>query len=320
MRPFLEKPTVPEGQSWAMLNRRLDEGIPFQWHYHREVELTLTLNSRGQRYVGDHAGAYGDGDLVLLGPNLPHTWASRERIDEGRPHVALVLWLRPDWLGALLASATELAGLAPMLARAGRGLRFSDAAAAAVRPGIERMVGLGPPARLVALLDVLVALSADTDAVPLTTPDRPQVLAAPGDRPRIERVLDALHARYTEPVRLDELAGLAHLSASGLHRLFRRHTSMSVLDYVAQLRIGRACQLLVSTDRPVAHIAEEAGYDNLSHFNRQFLARKGVTPREFRRGFPSGGRQGTPSSPTSRVASCTHPASAVDRLPSPDHP
>ena len=58
MRPLLEKLTVPDGQSWAFLNRRLDDEIPFQWHCHREYELTLTLNSRGQRFVGDHVGPY----------------------------------------------------------------------------------------------------------------------------------------------------------------------------------------------------------------------------------------------------------------------
>ena len=81
MRPLFEKVTVPEGASWALLDRRLDDGIPFQWHYHPEFELTLTLNSRGQRYIGDSIATYDDGDLVLLGPNLPHTWCSAERID-----------------------------------------------------------------------------------------------------------------------------------------------------------------------------------------------------------------------------------------------
>src|SRR5688572_15167349 len=106
MRPLLEKIRPEPGASWAMLNRRLDAEIPFQWHHHPEYELTLTLNSRGQRFIGDHIGAYDDGDLVLVGPNLPHTWASREKIAEGEPHVALVMWFLPEWaapLGAVFA-------------------------------------------------------------------------------------------------------------------------------------------------------------------------------------------------------------------------
>jgi AraC-like DNA-binding protein len=78
--------------------------------------------------------------------------------------------------------------------------------------------------------------------------------------------------------RVELLAEVARLSASGLHRLFRRHTQMTILDYIAQLRIGRACQLWISTSRPIAHIAADAGYDNLSHFNRQFKSLKEISP------------------------------------------
>ena len=91
MKPLLEKVTPPDGASWAWLDRRLDDAIPFQWHHHPEFELTLTLNSVGQRFIGDHIGEYGDGDLVLIGPNLPHTWASRAKRDAALPHVARVM-------------------------------------------------------------------------------------------------------------------------------------------------------------------------------------------------------------------------------------
>ena len=283
MRPLLEKLTVPDGQSWAFLNRRLDDEIPFQWHCHREYELTLTLNSRGQRFVGDHVGPYGDGDLVLLGPNLPHTWASSARIVDAVPHVALVMWFRSEWIDQLVASVAELSMLQPLLGEACRGVRFSDVGAALVRPTIESMAELPAARRLVALLDVLVALPCDADRALLASPSCGQPPFAGADRPRIERVLDHVHAHYQERLTIEALAELAHLSPSGLHRLFRRHTRMTPLAYVTQLRIGRACQLLISTAQPIAHIACSVGFDNLSNFNRQFRALKQATPREFRR-------------------------------------
>src|SRR5437764_2448605 len=114
MRPFLETLPVVPGASWSMLNRRLDAAIPFQWHHHPEFELTLTLNSRGQRFIGDHIGRYDDGDLVLIGPNLPHTWCSSEKIDAAQPHVALVMWFLPAWAEPLGSVFTELQAVARM--------------------------------------------------------------------------------------------------------------------------------------------------------------------------------------------------------------
>src|SRR6478752_7549547 len=108
MKPFLERLALPDGASWATLNRRLDGEIPFQWHHHPEFELTLTLNSRGQRFIGDHIGSYDDGDLVLVGPNLPHSWCSAAKIEEAAPHVALVMWFLPQWTAPLGGVFTEL--------------------------------------------------------------------------------------------------------------------------------------------------------------------------------------------------------------------
>ena len=81
------------------------------------------------------------------------------------------------------------------------------------------------------------------------------------------------------------LADVAALSESGFHRLFRRHTRLTVSDYVAELRIGQACALLVNGSQPIRHIADEVGYGNLANFNRQFRALKNMTPRKFRQSF-----------------------------------
>jgi len=81
---------------------------------------------------------------------------------------------------------------------------------------------------------------------------------------------------------VEELARIAALSTGAFQRFFRRHVGMTVLDYVRQLRIGAACQALIDSTRPIGMIAHEVGYANLAHFNRQFLAAKGMTPRRFR--------------------------------------
>jgi hypothetical protein len=66
--------------------------FPFNLHYHPEFELTLTLNSIGERFIGDHVAHYGDGDLILVGPNLPHAWQSRTTVCPDQPHRAVVVW------------------------------------------------------------------------------------------------------------------------------------------------------------------------------------------------------------------------------------
>src|SRR3954454_13540183 len=116
MKAFRETVSREPGSSLSRLNRRLDDAIPFQWHHHPEYELTLTLNSRGQRFIGDHVGDYEDGDLVLIGPNLPHTWFSRDKIVAAEPHVALVIWFHPDWTRQMNRDFVEFGAVETMLA------------------------------------------------------------------------------------------------------------------------------------------------------------------------------------------------------------
>lgn len=281
MKPFLEKLQKPAGASWAWLDRRLDDGIPFQWHHHPEFELTLTLNSRGQRFIGDHIGEYGEGDLVLIGPNLPHTWVSRDRLGAG-PHVARVMWFHPDWAAALGATLVELRPVTALLARARTGLSFSPDIADKARGRIAALFARPPEERVLPLLDLLQLLATDRQATPLATVAAP---SAGPDRTRIDRVLDHIHLNYAEGISVPELADIAALSPSGLHRLFRRHTRQTITAYVTALRVGEACALLSGTSRPIAHIAGDIGYDSLANFNRQFKALKGMTPREYRSRF-----------------------------------
>ena len=282
MRPYLEKVQRPPGASWAWLDRKLDDGIPFQWHHHPEFELTLTLNSRGQRFIGDHIGSYDDGDLVLIGPNLPHTWVSRERVETG-PHVAQVMWFHPDWAAALGATLVELRPVTALLARAGRAVNFSPGVADEARARIRSLFATPPDERVLPLLELLQFLATDDHATPLAT--APASTETGADRTRIDRVLDHIHVSYAEGLSLPALADIAALSESGLHRMFKRHTQQTITGYVTALRIGEACALLSGSTRPIAHIAADVGYDSLANFNRQFKALKGLTPREYRNKF-----------------------------------
>lgn len=284
MKPVLEKLQPLPGASWAMLNRRLDDEIPFQWHHHPELELTLTLNSRGQRFIGDHIGSYDDGDLVLIGPNIPHSWSSTEKIDQSGPHVALVMWFRPEWVQTLAQTLVELRAVAEMVERAATGLKFSLSCAAQARPIIEDLFTRPADERLLSLMRVLGILARDSGAGLLASP-KSAPTSAGADRTRIDRVLDHIHLNYASGLSLFELADVAALSPSGLHRLFRRHMQLSITDYIMRLKIGEACAMLSGTARPIAHIAEAVGYTSLANFNRQFMALKGLTPRSYRQSF-----------------------------------
>ena len=284
MKPFLEKIYKPPDASWSMLNRRLEDGIPFQWHHHPEFELTLTLNSRGLRFIGDHVGEYDDGDLVLLGPNLPHTWASREPVRVGEPHVALVLWFDLEWALRVTAGFVEFRRVVDLLARARRGVEFSSQLSAAVRDDYTSLFEQPPVERLLGLMRLLTDL-ADDGSGRLLASDVFRSSQQTDNRERIDRVLAHIHEHYTQELTLQELANVAALSVSALHRMFRKHARTNVSEYITRIRVGDACARLASTEQPIAHIADAVGYGTFANFNRQFKLLTSMTPREYRAYF-----------------------------------
>jgi transcriptional regulator GlxA family with amidase domain len=168
-----------------------------------------------------------------------------------------------------------------LVERSASGLAFPPETGLALRGEIEAIFARPPLERLLGLLAILARL-ADAPAQPLS---RVAPRTIEGSRSRLDRVLTHLHQHYAEPVALPELAEIAALSVSGLHRLFTRHTRTSIGDYVTSLRIGDACSRLSSTDQPIQHVADAVGYASLANFNRQFRALRGMTPREYRNRF-----------------------------------
>jgi AraC-like DNA-binding protein len=280
----LEHIVSPKDSSWVLFDRKL-KSIPFEWHYNTEYELTLTLNSRGQRFIGDNISSYEHGDLVLIGPKIPHTWCSREDVEPGRMHQALVLWFSDEFVKGIVQPHIEFHPVLKLLARSSRALTFSDSIRKKAQAIICDMPSQSAGDRLLGLLKVLLLLASDTRASTLTSvANQSESFPLPTEG-RIGKVIAYLHAHYREEISISKLTRMAALSRSSLHRLFKLQTRMTISTYIAQLRIGNACALLLNSQKPVALVAEEVGYSSLAHFNRQFKAVKRQTPREFRAAF-----------------------------------
>jgi AraC-like DNA-binding protein len=287
LKSQFEHITFPKGCSIRVYHRQVPS-IPFEWHYHPEYELTLTLNSRGWRFIADHIGQYESQDLVLVPSEMPHTWASTCALDGSRPHVALVVWFTRNWALQLSDVCPEFAGLRRLLKRATPGLSFHQPAGERMESRLPQLLSDSPHQRLQAALETLTEL-VEAEATPLAT----QITVRPeasNDSEQLTRVLHLLHQRFADQIRVEDLCSVGNLSPRSLHRLFVHHVGENVSDYLGRLRIGRACMLLVETDRPVSVIASEAGFSNLSNFNRRFLEARGMTPRDFRRFVLQNGR------------------------------
>jgi AraC-like DNA-binding protein len=262
---------------------RVAPQFPFFWHYHPQYELTLIVNSRGQRLVGDGIADYGPGDLVLLGPNLPHSWRSQPFQRRPRKlHRAVVVHFRQDFLGERLFALKEMAQVARLLNRAAYGLAFgrTNTGQDAARR-LAGLLSLSPPRRLLALLGILLDLAEESRAQRLST-IRLRPICRIEEQHRIEKICDYLECHSDQKTNFVQLSKQIHMDQTSLCRFFKRATGRTMTTYVNELRLGAASELLTNTDLSILDIALRVGFDNYSHFCRQFKRMKGCTPRILR--------------------------------------
>jgi AraC-like DNA-binding protein/mannose-6-phosphate isomerase-like protein (cupin superfamily) len=290
MKPLFEDIDSRRGANSYVAYRYTTFAFPFLWHYHPEYELTLILEGSGERMVGDSHEYFFPGDLVLLGPGLPHTWVSEMSsaavvIQFSERFVAPILQFPEcDRIRRLLAQASQ--GLAFPVDGLGKGgLRKSGLGKSGLQAAIERLPAAKAVTRITALLEVLQDMAGPRVASRALA--SPYFQPAPGKKTegRIGKVFQYIHRHSAETVSLGEMAALINLSKSAFCKFFKRTTGKTFSDYLSEIRVGHACHLLSETDDTISEIAYRSGFESLTYFNRVFLRKKGVRPRDFRKGL-----------------------------------
>jgi AraC-like DNA-binding protein len=277
MKPHLENIAAKKGPQAFLAFATHPPRFEFFWHYHPEYELTLIVQGHGQRMVGDSHEPFGPGDLVLLGPGLPHTWVSAQG---GHLQAEAVVVQFPADFIHRFHDLQELSALRPLLQQAGRGLVFSGKKVAAVAQAMQALpaqTGMRKIADLLLLLAELPRLKAR----PLASA-RYQPLRGPENESRLNTVCRYVQQHYAGPVSIQQAAALIHVSPGAFCKFFKRITGQTFSDYVNDIRVASVCQQLAGTRRTVADIAYSNGFETLTYFNRVFLKKKGMPPGKYR--------------------------------------
>lgn len=95
--------------------------------------------------------------------------------------------------------------------------------------------------------------------------------------------MDFIHANLEEKLTAPQIARYAAMSVKNLQRVFKKETGQTLTGYIRQARIAKARDLLTDHSRRITDVALEAGYQDLTHFERDFKRLTGLTPREYRK-------------------------------------
>ena len=278
MKLQFEKIEPEAGSSFRVIHLTEAETCRVYWHYHPEYEIVYMPTGSGQRRVGTNVSRYDAGELVFIGPNLPHlnfSYGKKGQYEE------VVVQMRDDFLGDTFLRKPELGAIRRLFERAHTGLTFGVDTKQRVGPWLAQMPNQPPFERMLTLLRILETLAAAPDVEPLHA-NGIRFDLNPKEQERISRVCQYVEEHYTQPIDVRVVADLASLTVPAFCRYFKRMTHLTFTDFVNEYRVNQARRLLHSA-RTIADVSTEVGFNNLSHFNKTFRSVTGQTPGTYRK-------------------------------------
>jgi AraC-like DNA-binding protein len=281
MKPIVEIIAQKVDQSFSCKVRR-QLTFDIGWHVHPELQMSLMLEGRGYRILGDNITPLQPGDLVLVGANVPHCWHHDPIGKKRREEIHFItINFREDFLGEVFLNLPEMKPVLSLFTRAKRGLLIQGDTRAKIAERMYSIAGGNGLHRIIDLLGILDLLVNSHELEPIATAGfMPEVNLV--DEQRLNLVCSHIIHHLDEEIHREELARLVNLSPISFSRYFKTRTGKTLPDFINELRVGRACRLLGEEDQPITDIALACGFPNLSHFHRQFRRRIGLSPREYR--------------------------------------
>ena len=276
MKVEYEKISPDTGSSFRLIHWK-SENDRFFWHYHPEYEIVFVRKGSGKLHIGEHLTNYEEGELVFIGPDLPHTGFGYGVIGE---HEEIVVQLRQDFLGESFLQKPEMQQIRELFERAKRGLSFHGKARKMVATKLQKMLQLSHFERLVELLNIFQILAVTQEFSTLNANGK-RFDFSHKDEDRINKVYEYVEQNYKQSIDIQVVAALTNLTTPSFCRYFKKITHITYTDFVNEYRINQACRLLFE-NKPIADICFEVGFNNISHFNKIFKQLKGKSPREYK--------------------------------------
>lgn len=258
------------------------------WHYHPEIEIMYILEGTGTRFVGDHVEEYKEGDVCIIGPNLPHEWRNDDIFFHKESKLrssCLCLFFLRELFGNNLLSLPEMNNIKSLIERANRGVKFIGKSREEIAALINEYVNETGAARIAKLIVLLEAMATADEYESLASLGYIRNTINSDDFERFNKIYQYIMRNFSRPIRLEEISSLVCLTPNAFCRYFRERTKKTFVQYLNDVRIGYAKKLLIEGRMTISTLSMESGFNNLSNFIDQFKRSTNMSPSEYQRKY-----------------------------------
>jgi AraC-like DNA-binding protein len=286
MRPQLL--IVPKGLNQSFSVRH--DTVPFffnKWHYHSEIEILYIVQGQGTQFIGDHISRFSDGDILLIGSNLPHYWRCDDNYFQDNPDLIAegkVVHFIQDFWGENFLLLPENIGINEIFKKAERGISINGKTREQIKPILDEMLNSVGSMRIILLLKMLYIIASSTELTLLSSASF-QNTYNKAETERLNDIYKYTMSNFKQKISLEEIASISCLSVNSFCRYFKSQTKKTYSQFLMEIRIGHSCKLLIENRLSVSAICLESGFNNFSNFNRYFKLITRLSPLEYKKAF-----------------------------------
>jgi AraC-like DNA-binding protein len=270
---------IPENQSYIIREIELknNKGVI---HMHDTYELNYIVDAFGRRFVAGNISKFCPGDLIFMGPGVPHCWEIDNK--EVNPK-AVTIHFRKTFFEHVILNIPELSFLNHLINASRRGLFIKGIDQKLLLLHYKELIEMESNfENIVRILRLLKNIAHAEDIQQLEISEFNWSTDLPQNH-RLKKIYEYVFYNFQKDIRLNEAASVIGLSEGAFCAFFKKSTKKTFLGFIKEVRIGYACKLLVSdTDKPISAVCFESGYNNFANFNRQFKEITGASPKEYR--------------------------------------
>ncbi|MGI9544173.1 MAG: AraC family transcriptional regulator [Cyclobacteriaceae bacterium] len=249
------------------------------WHFHPELELVYVNGGSGKRHIGSHLSYFNHGELIFIGANLPH-FGFTDRLTSNQSET--IVQMREDFLGEHFFSIPEMAIIQSLFEKAKLGLSFHGKTKRKVGRKMEKLSKYDPYDRLLKLLNILRDLALSEEYVILNV-DGFVLETQLQDNDRINVIFNFVRDHFKRTIPLEEIAEKVSMTVPAFCRYFKKSSGKTFTQFVNEYRLVHASKLLAEEPTSITDICFKSGFNNFSHFNKQFKQFTGKSPSVYRK-------------------------------------
>jgi len=285
MKPVLEHLPLEAGESFVV--KHFDyQYYPTPWHFHPEYELVLVTESTGRRFIGDEISDFGPGDLVFLGPSLPHLYRNDPAYYSNQCNQrakSIVVHFLESSFGESFLALQEAQKISSLFGNSVRGLEITGETNTIINKKMHALCELSGFSRWLLLVEILHVLSESKD---LKFISRTHVQGRnETESDRMNKVFEFIMKNFNRDITVEEVARHVNLAENSFSRYFSKRTRKTFIAFVNEVRLNYACKLLRENQVNISEICFQSGFNNLSNFNRQFKCLYKISPMTYRKQY-----------------------------------